>query len=95
MAEERRRRSERERNRHYRYESSHEERTMEPETRNGIVCNAPRVNLRRTPEKADNVIKIVSEGDKVIILGLLLGYAHVRLIDGTEGYIHQQYCEGV
>lgn len=94
------RRSEREKQRH-RYESSHEERTTEPKTRNGIVANCELLNFRSEPDRhnKENIIAVLKKGDRVEILGVVMdrdtGMLHVRIDDGREGYIASQFCKEV
>lgn len=97
------RRSEREKQRR-RYESSHEERTMEPETKNGIVANCALLNFRRTSRRRDdhNIIDTLKKGERIKILyetesedspGVKM--LKVQLMDGREGFIVSDFCQEV
>ena len=95
------RRSERQRRR---YESSHEERTMEPETKNGTVVDCELLNFRSTPDRYDrnNIVDTLKKGTKVVILERTFSSTSdetemlkVRLDDGRVGFIASQFCQEV
>lgn len=96
------RRSEREKQRR-RYESSHEERTMEPETKNGIVANCELLNFRSTPEMASkrNILSTLRKGEQVRILEEVEsrdspGVKMLLVIhNNREGYIASDFCQEV
>lgn len=101
--EERMRRSEREKQRR-RYESSHEERTMEPETKNGIVVSCELLNFRSTSARHSktNIVGTLKRGESVTILDKIesedtpgIEMLKVRLDDGREGYIASDFCQEV
>lgn len=101
MAQERTRRSDRERK--HRYESSHEERTTEPTTRYGIVEGAALLNFRRRPDRSDptNILDTLPRGTRVIIQYLVTDentvrpMAKVELEDGREGYVAFEFLKEV
>lgn len=96
------RRSEREKQRH-RYESSHEERTMGPETKNGIVINCELLNFRSTSARKDNknILRTLKKGEKVTILKEVEsedspGVKMLLVIhNNREGYIASDFCQEV
>lgn len=98
------RRSERNRNQtKRRYESSQEERTTEPETRNGIVANCELLNFRSTSERKSktNILRTLKKGDKVRILEEVEsadspGVKMLLVIhNNREGYIVSDFCQEV
>lgn len=94
--EERRRRSER--NREIRQaESSSVEKTMEPETKYGVVVDCSYLNFRRNPDRTDpsNVIDIIPRNTKVQINNAVRDMLEVTLEDGRTGFIAAAYCEEV
>lgn len=73
-----------------------EEEKTEPETRNGVIANANRVRLRRTPSTAeDNIIKVLTRDTKVEILDELPNFYKVKTEDGILGYVVAYFCEEV
>lgn len=103
MAQERMRRSERERQSRHRYESSHQERTMEAETKNAIVYGASRLNFRSKPDRSEpsNILDTLPRGTKVVIRYTINDYvpdklmACVELEDGREGFVALEYLKEV
>lgn len=103
MAQERMRRSERERQSRHRYESSHEERTTEAETRNAIVEGAALLNFRSKPDRSEptNILGTLTRGTKVVIRYTIDDYvadklmACVELEDGREGYVAYEFLKEV
>lgn len=96
------RRSEREKQRR-RYESSHEERIMEPETKNGIVVNCELLNFRSTSKMKSkaNILRTLKKGEKVRILEEVEsedspGVKMLLVIhNNREGYIASEFCQEV
>lgn len=80
-----------------RYESSHEERTMEPETRKGIVADAILLNFRSAPNRKDesNIVDVLKKGTRFEILSEVDDMIEVRLEDGRVGYVASQFCQEV
>lgn len=73
-----------------------EETRRVPDTRKGIVGNAPFVRLRKRPNTDASTIKILEKGDEVTILGKTVeGYYMIDLGDDRIGYISCKYCEEV
>lgn len=98
------RRSERNRNQtKRRYESSHEERTTEPETRTGVVVNCELLNFRSTSERKSktNILRTLKKGDTVRILDEVEskdspGVKMLLVIHNyREGYIASEFCQEV
>lgn len=73
MTQERMRRSERERQSRYRYESSHQERTMEAETKNAIVDGCALLNFRSEPDMTNprNIKDTLKRGAEVEVLEII------------------------
>lgn len=103
MAQERTRRSERERQGRYRYESSYQERTMEAETKNAIVYGAALLNFRSEPDRTNpkNILDTLARNTKVVILDSYndtpngVPMAKVRLADGREGFVALEFLKEV
>lgn len=103
MAQERMRRSERERQSRYRYESSHQERTMEAETKNAIVDGCALLNFRSKPDRTDlgNILDTLPRGAKVVLQYTVNEktsdhiMACVELEDGREGYVAYEFLKEV
>lgn len=73
-----------------------EETKSVPDTRKGIVANAPFVRLRKRPNTEASTIKVLEKGDEVTILGKTVeGYYMIDLGDDRIGYISCKYCEEV
>ena len=71
------------------------EETTEPETRNGIVCNANCVRVRDDPSDKGNVMKVLDRGDEVEILDVVENrFYKIKFGDGI-GYISCKFCEEV
>ena len=63
----------------------------------GIVqdVNSKGLNLRRSPSADSAIIAVCPKGEKVEILGIVDGvWAHVRLRDGSSGYMMHRYLGG-
>ena len=45
------------------------------------------VNLREGPSMSDKILRVVKKGTKLIVLKEKLGWLHVRLEDGAEGWV--------
>ena len=45
------------------------------------------VNLREGPSMSDKILRVVKKGTKLIVLEEKLGWLHVRLEDGAEGWV--------
>lgn len=70
--------------------------SMEPETRNGIVCNAKHVNVREQPFKTAVAIGTVKEGEKVTILdGPTHGFYKIAVKCDTIGFLSVDFCKEV
>lgn len=71
-----------------------EEVSMEPETKNGIVCNAKHVNVRKQPFKTAEVLGTVREGEKVTILGgPENGFYKIELKGDMVGFLSSNFCK--
>lgn len=71
-----------------------EEVSMEPETKNGIVCNAKHVNVREQPFKTAGIAGTVKEGEKVTILsGPTNGFYKIAARAGRVGYLSSNFCK--
>lgn len=71
------------------------EETMEPETRNGVVCNTQFVRVRDDPSDKGNVMKILDRGDEVKILGMVENRFYKIKLGDDIGYISCKFCEEV
>ena len=45
------------------------------------------VNLRQGPSMSDKILRVVKKGRKLIVFEEKLGWLHVRLEDGVEGWV--------
>jgi uncharacterized protein YgiM (DUF1202 family) len=45
------------------------------------------VNLRERPSMSDKILRVLRKGTKLIVLEEKLGWLHVRLEDGVEGWV--------
>jgi hypothetical protein len=63
------------------------------EFKNGTVENCPSLNLRKEPDKAAGIIKVLRVHDKLSIEGISNGWAHVHTRDGLEGYVMKEYIK--
>lgn len=76
-----------------------EEREMEPRTRNGIVANAPNVNVRDKPSPDGKPVATLAEGTKIFMMETVGNYTHIRIVyedrPSVDGYIHSDYCNEV
>ena len=45
------------------------------------------VNLREGPSMSDKILRVVKKGTKLLVLEEKLGWLHVRLEDGAEGWV--------
>lgn len=69
---------------------------MEPETRNGIVCNSSLVRVRDDPSDVGGVIKVLDNGDEVKIIGVVENrFYKIQLDKDTIGYISCKFCKEV
>lgn len=69
---------------------------MEPETKNGIVCNSSMVRVRNDPSEAGDVITVLDKGDTVKIVGVVENrFYKIQLDRNTIGYISCKFCEEV
>lgn len=73
------------------------EKHMEPETRNGIISNAPNVNVRESPTSGSPVITTLSEGTKVTMKETSGKFVHVHVErddhPSVDGFVHSDYCK--
>lgn len=82
------------------FNSSVEQRDMDPETRNGVVVNAPYVKLREAPSKNAETIKLLKDGTELEILEfekeMATGFKKVEVFVGKVkniGYIASNFCK--
>lgn len=67
-----------------------------PETKNGIVCNAPLVRVRNDPSDMGDVVTVLDQGDEVKILGVVENrFYKIKLSKDTVGYISCKFCKEV
>lgn len=69
--------------------------TTGPETKYGVVAHAKRVNVRNQPSLVAEVLEIIHEGDKVVILAKLPNFYKVATGNSPEAYIDSRYIEEV
>lgn len=62
-----------------------------PPSGSAVVTNANWLNVRQTPEIADNVITAVPRGEVVALIGRYGGWVKVRLPGGVEGWVGASY----
>lgn len=79
----------------YLSESPTIEETMEPTTRNGVVCNTQFVRVRDDPSDKGNVMKILDRGDEVEILDIVENRFYKIKLGDCIGYISCKFCEEV
>lgn len=82
------------------FNSSVEQRKMDPKTRNGIVTNAPYVKMREAPNKNADTIKLLKDGTELEILEfeeeMETGFKKVEVFVGKVkniGYIASNFCK--
>ena len=69
---------------------------MVPETKNGIVCNAPIVRVRNDPSDKGDTLTLLDQGDEVKILGVVENrFYKIKLNKDTIGYISCKFCKEV
>lgn len=65
-----------------------------PEESFGIVCNCKKLNVRKKADVESKVIKILSEGDEVGIIGRKdKTFYEVITADGTKGFCMKKYIK--
>lgn len=75
-------------------EESHAEvETAGPETINGVISNASLVNVRSKPDLDSEVLEVLREGDKVVVLGVERNFYKVSTSVNKEVYIHGNYVK--
>lgn len=69
---------------------------MVPETKNGIVCNAPLVRVRNDPSEIGDVVTVLDQGDEVKILDTVENrFYKIELDKDRVGYISCNFCKEV
>lgn len=76
-----------------------EEEQAEPKTRNGIIVNAPNVNVRDEASSAGKVVATVQEGTKIFMMEEKGNFVRVRIVyedrPTVDGYVHSDFCKEV
>lgn len=71
---------------------SNEESRNQLENGTGVVCNSKYVNLRRSPIANGQVIDVLENGDRGVIVEKVSGFYKIKVIkNGKIGYIAEHY----
>lgn len=77
-------------------ESPVSEETKMPDTKKGVICNAPYVRVRKEPVGTSTTVRVMEQGEEVTILDKVTEtFYKVDLGDDNVGYISCNYCEEV
>ena len=68
---------------------------MEPQTKNGVICNSEFVRVRKEASGTSEVLGILNCGDKVKIIGVDKGFKKIQFNRNGIGYISSNYCKEV
>lgn len=76
-----------------------EEEQKEPKTRNGVIANAPNVNVRDEASSAGKVVATVQEGTKIFMAEEKRSFVRVQIVyedrPTVDGYVHSDFCKEV
>lgn len=76
-----------------------EEEQKEPKTRNGVIANAPNVNVRDEASSTGAVVATVQEGTKIFMMEEKGSFVRVRIVyedrPTVDGYVHSDFCKEV
>lgn len=65
----------------------------EPAKKNKIgIVTAKKLNVRKDPEKGDNVIKVITKGTRVVIKKELLGWYRIQF-DNKFGFVMSEFVD--
>lgn len=62
-----------------------------PETKNGIIYNSLFVKLRESPNPQSEVMDVLRNGDRVVIIGKEREFYEVLAKDNLHGYIFYKF----